>query len=731
MNIRPLILYALLSLAATVAGAQDASPGHPERPGFIRRWIFGELWRSAGTNTSPGHDHIEDGLRDLLPPFIVDDLRTVRHPRGTEIASDIAGAAGVRRIDTSTAVASLSSDSLAARISGSHRYRVDVTEYLRVRLVDLLVGDWSRSESDLRWTEDEASGMFIPLATPYRNPFVRFDGLLPSVVLAASETMTGFDEEYPPAGRSTIRMRFLDRRLLASVNRTAWDSTTLDLQRRLEHVDLATLTRGDTSLSALLRARVARITGASEDLRRLVLRSAALFGTNESDSVHISALPGQRVAVSIQPRGTHGLMPPLLFNSAATEDIRIFLGEGDDIITSDGESPRISVIVAAERMPQIGVRASATSPRYARTVRPFTLHTGATTPALPRKVDWGTETRFDPWLDLDSDDGLFVGGGPVTTRFGFDLDPYAYQSSLMAGVASATSGIRVRLTYSNYEWWDGLAFRTEANFAQADVTKFFGLGNETNASEDQVERGVFDALSRNLRFTAGFDVVLSAGWTVGIAGSIASSAVTAMPGSFIDSLLSTGYTRSLNFASVALRLNRDTRSGPLFPVSGTFLSAELEVVPDFLQNRSLATHARVDARSYIDILDSSAILVVRCAAHLADGTVPWFESASIGGSKSLRGYERQRFRGDASIVGGLECRIPAGIIAVLWPQEFGFILLAETGRVYLKGERSERWHGAAGAGFWMRPVNAHLLGSATIVRSSEDWKLSATLGFAF
>jgi hypothetical protein len=199
-----------------------------------------------------------------------------------------------------------------------------------------------------------------------------------------------------------------------------------------------------------------------------------------------------------------------------------------------------------------------------------------------------------------------------------------------------------------------VAIRTEANFAQADVTKYFGLGNETLATEAQIEQGVFDARRRDLRFTAGLDVVLPAGWTAGIAGTIASSALTAGSGSFIDSLLSHGSTRSLNFASAALRLNRDTRSEPLFPVDGTYFSAELEVVPEFLQNRSMATHARVDARSYISIVDISAVLLLRVAAHRVDGTVPWFESASIGGSRSLRGYQRQRYRGDASVVGGME-----------------------------------------------------------------------------
>ncbi len=731
MSIRPIFPFALLFLAVNITGAQEQTSEEPTRPGTFQRWIFGELWRSAGSVDDPGLDHIEDGLRDLLPPFVVDDLRAVRHPRGTEIAASIARHVGVHPLEYAESTDAISTDSLALRIMVSQRDRVDATAYLRVRLVDLLVGDWSRSESDLRWIQDRDNRQFVPRTTPYRNPFVRFDGLLPTVVLAASETMTGFAEEYPPAGRATLRLRFLDRRLLASVPRSTWDSTTLDLRRKMEQIDLADLTHGDSTLTTLLRFRIDRVAAASEDLRRLVLRSAVLYGTNENDSVHISVLPGQRVAVSIHPTGTKNTAPPLLFNSAATDEIRLLLGDGNDIVTSEGENPRISVIVAARNRPTIVTRGPLVPLRRVLGSPPFSLHTGTAAAPISRKVDWGTETRYDPWLDLDSDDGLFVGGGPVTTRYGFELDPYASQSTFQAGIASATWGARVRLAFTTYEWWDGVAVRTEASFAQADVTKFFGLGNETIAPADQVEQGVFDSQRRDLRFTAGLDVVLPSGWSVGIAGTVASSALTAASGSFIDSLLSSGYTRSLNFGSAALRVNRDTRSGPLFPVNGTFLSAELEVVPEFLQNRSLATHARLDARSYIAMADTSAVLVLRVSAHLVDGTVPWFESAAIGGSRSLRGYERQRFRGDASIVGGMEWRIPVGTIAVLWPQEFGFIALAESGRVFQEGDRSERWHAAAGGGFWMRPVNAHLLGSATLVRSSEDWKISATLGFAF
>ena len=39
------------------------------------------------------------------------------------------------------------------------------------------------------------------------------------------------------------------------------------------------------------------------------------------------------------------------------------------------------------------------------------------------------------------------------------------------------------------------------------------------------------------------------------------------------------------------------------------------------------------------------------------GEYPWFEAAFVGGSKSLRGYRKNRFAGDGSLYGSVEARL--------------------------------------------------------------------------
>jgi len=102
---------------------------------------------------------------------------------------------------------------------------------------------------------------------------------------------------------------------------------------------------------------------------------------------------------------------------------------------------------------------------------------------------------------------------------------------------------------------------------------------------------------------------------------------------------------------------------------------------------------------------------MRVAGEKNWGTYPFFESAFIGGAATrspldltytsignlLRGFDLNRFAGDASVVSNNELRIALGKYSALLPLRYGILGLADVGRVFLAGESSKTWHwGAAG-----------------------------------
>jgi hypothetical protein len=675
-------------------------------------------------------DHLEASLRPILPPFVVDNLRSVLHPRARSLASDLAQTAGILLGPRDSTV---STGRMLDDVTDSHAHTVDRGAYLRLRLFDLYIGDWSRTPAHISWTQSATPGAWQPVASAYRNPLPQFRGLIPQAVLMASESMTNFTDEYPPVERASVGLRSLDRRLLGGISPAHWDSVTLQLQRALvpaaSSISLGESPR-DVEVVLALRRRAATLTAASSDLRRTIDRWVALHGTDADDSIHVRVRQGHLLTVAVGPRGSTLAGEEAFFNSAGTHDLRLLLGRGDDIVTIEGSEPKIPVEVISEGDTKILSRTASTSTWERSTPRGVQWHQVATRPPMDRR-DWGRVTTFEPWLDLDSDDGFFFGGGPVTTTYGFGLEPYAQRSRALVGIASSTMGVRAVIDYETREWWRNIGIQAGLRFAQADVTKFFGTGNETIGAASEADVARFEGRRRDVEMSGGIDVPLGPSWSADLHVRLTSSAIRADRGTVVDSLISSGEVRSLNSGTAGASIVYDTRGEALLPADAAYLAAIFEVTPAFLQNRSPYVRGALDAQWHLALPDTAAVIVTRFAGETFSDTPPWFESAAIGGSHSLRGYERERFRGNASILTGVEARIPAWTIPFIWPHETGFILFAETGRVFHRGEDSRRWHSSVGAGGWVRAVRSPYFASGTIARSPEDWKLSATLGFAF
>ena len=85
-------------------------------------------------------------------------------------------------------------------------------------------------------------------------------------------------------------------------------------------------------------------------------------------------------------------------------------------------------------------------------------------------------------------------------------------------------------------------------------------------------------------------------------------------------------------------------------------------------------------------------LAARAAGRKLWGPYPWFESATIGGSDDVRGYDSNRYRGDASLFGNAELRYWLGNRKKpTLPMRWGLFGSPSPG-VWLKGETSEKWH---------------------------------------
>ena len=126
-----------------------------------------------------------------------------------------------------------------------------------------------------------------------------------------------------------------------------------------------------------------------------------------------------------------------------------------------------------------------------------------------------------------------------------------------------------------------------------------------------------------------------------------------------------------------------------------------------------------EAAGYLRALDARLELALRGGGRKLFGTFPWHESAFIGGVDSVRGLRLNRFAGDGSLYGGAELRLVVGRGIFLFPGELGLIGFADSGRVWLRGESSRKWHSSFGGGLFFAVAERSWRFSVTVARSDE------------
>jgi hypothetical protein len=92
---------------------------------------------------------------------------------------------------------------------------------------------------------------------------------------------------------------------------------------------------------------------------------------------------------------------------------------------------------------------------------------------------------------------------------------------------------------------------------------------------------------------------------------------------------------------------------------------------------------------------------------------------------------QNRYGGDAAAWGNAELRVRLGSFFVLLPGDVGLFGIGDVGRVFVDGESSDVWHGAAGGGIWMSLVRPDNVLSLAAVQSAEKTGVYFRAGFAY
>ncbi len=679
-----------------------------------------------------------------------------------EFRADFAGLIGMLEPRVATgwgrATEIITGDELFRRIEHSPDDRVNVRALLRARLVDMLVGDWDRHRDQWSWARfgDETPRTWLPIPRDRDFAMVRYDGVFLALGRMSLPQLIAFGPGYSDVLGLTWNGRELDRHFLLELDWPGWESVVAELQPMITDAVIDASVRrlppehyavSGPALAEALRRRRDALPAVAKRFYRMLAEQAEVYGTDADETAVLSAPDDQTVEISLFRASAEagGREEPYLrrqFARHETKELRVFLGGGQDIAVVRGDrrlpvqvrviggagpdglldSARVGGVEIYDEDEGTLVVGGAHLSRRRYVPPPKRLAT-----EIPPR-DWGHRWTTGMLLSGGPDIGVLLGLSRTLINYGFRKLPYASEHRFRAGVATGPGEYRVDYRGTFRRESSRRYAQVQVRASGIDVLRFHGFGNEQPATGS----------NRFYRVTQNqYSVALAMVAPVGSHGEISAGPTARYvttderESRFLATIDPYGAD---NFGAVGVRasLSLDSRSRPSPSLPGVGLAIGGNFYPGWWDVRRAYGELHGEVTSTVSVeapLDPA--LFLRLGGKKVWGPYPYFDAAFIGGNSTVRLGRENRFAGDASSFATAELRLSLGRVFLGAPGDAGVFGLADAGRVYLKGEDSRKWHGAAGGGIWVSVLDRSNMISLAIARSEERTALYFQAGFGF
>jgi len=338
----------------------------------------------------------------------------------------------------------------------------------------------------------------------------------------------------------------------------------------------------------------------------------------------------------------------------------------------------------------------------------------------------GTRSSVATWLNFNSDLGLQIGGGPVLTTYDPAYTPWKRRLRLRAAFATRPGDGAIDFRGEFRRRHSNTYFRIDAKASSIEILKFYGYGNET----ERTESSDFYKSDQGQYIIAGTLVAPLSERSILEAGLIGKLVVTDTTGqTLINQQRPYGTDEDFGQLGVQAQLRFDTRDARTFARRGTELRFGATAYPAILGAAEPFGMVEGSA-SFTTTPLPPLTFAVRAAGKTTWGEYPVHEAAYLGGSRTVRSLDAQRFGGDAAVWGNFETRLRLGTLPFVMNWDFGVFGIADAGRVFYAPETSSKIHYGLGGGLWAVLPDRSFMGVFDIV-AGDDGKIAFWFGVSF
>ncbi|MDE3260117.1 MAG: BamA/TamA family outer membrane protein [Gemmatimonadota bacterium] len=708
------------------------------------------------------------------------------HP--SEGKDDAPGFAGSRKVS--------GTDKLMKHLEKSPCNRLDARAFLKARLMDFLVNDKDRHYGQWRWARfpDGDCYTWLPIPEDRDQAFIHFEGAAMAIARRRFPIQIKFKETYPNLIGLTMTGWEIDREFLAELDKDAWDSVVSAFQEELPDPVIEDAVRRlpppyytlvGENLTRVLKRRRDALPEFAGRYYQLINREAEIKTTDKDEYVHCEHLSNGnlRVRIGMMKGGGEERKAPYFqrtFRHEETREVRIHLRGGDDRAEISGAKGRIVVRInggGGDDTLSNSSHAGASKTRFydSRGKNRFVEGEGAGieehsykrphgthTPNARYALDWGMQTGSLPIFMIDPDLTVYMGALHSRQYFGYRKDPFSSHHTYIAGLAGVNGfeSLRPFFSYTGHFRRPLREFDVKVHFDFSGIRslRFYGFGNKTEirrpssfyrmtryslafapalayrGADYSEETSGFSLASLRSRLNVHFGPIIKYSNTP--SGSNRGTLI----GSLDDRLYGTGA-----FGQIGTRgeITFDTRDNPGYPTRGIRVSFSGAIYPEIWNVDSPFSSIKGEASSYLTArIPTQPTLALRGGARKVWGSFPFFESAFLGGTGvvgtgisggNLRGFQKNRFAGDASLYGNSELRLVLTEIELFVAGELGLFGTADAGRVFYDGDPAGagKWHTGIGGGIWLSFLRSRHTISAAVVKGDDLTGVYLRGGFMF
>ena len=639
-----------------------------------------------------------------------------------------------------------STDKVMNKMLEDNEHHIDQEKVLNARLLDMLIGDWDRHADQWKWgTSDTGKGkLYFPIPKDRDQAFFNSNGfLLGYLSKNRFPFLTGFRKDIRNINGLNYVARDFDRFFMNNLDEESWKRITENFQHLLtdEVIDLAAAqlqppiaSMESAEIAAKLKSRRDQLLKNAMKYYRFISKVVSVPGSNKAEYFHIKKhLHGLQLTVykKLDETDSATTMYNRVFDEKLTREIRIYGLNGNDKFEIDSD------VVSKIRLRIIGGKGNDTFNlkgnirsqvydlsteknavlRFRKSKKEFS--------ASPKVNEYRskefeyTRTRFPQFnFGFNDEDKILAGIGFSKRTFGFRKEPYATDQKLttLYALHEGAYQLKYNAVFNNIFLKKDLL--VHAQFVNPSLDNFFGFGNESVYDKSKpkqfyrVRYKYFEAdLLMRKRF---YDILqLSAGpafYHYSSSYEDNNKRILADP-SVIGSDSASIYGVK-QFLGGKARMDISYINSEVFPTRGITWFTEFTALHGMNTNTHDLTKLTSDMTIYASIKDPGRLgAVFRLGGgHIFGKHYEYFQALNLGANNFLRGYRKNRFSGSSMAYASAELRLKLFTSqSYLLPGDVGMLGFYEVGKVWQKGESSNKLHGDYGMGLYYVPYSFTLV----------------------